>query len=218
MGLQYSHLLIPDTAEFIPKPAQVTAFLESLVSLGSAPLEATIRVGKRTSEFHTGTNPLTGTPISVPKREFRRMERISEVSHEVLELDDYIILMEGKGPPRIAPFTLYTVEDSVERRFSEEYWYGISCNLREEVVSTCETPPFETPCKSQTRLGIFRDPRSGATIQVANSSCARFWLEFQFGKWLFPRANGNLNLLEPSILKAATDAFGRRFVQGCFWG
>jgi hypothetical protein len=217
MGLQYSQLLIPDAADFIPAPAQVAAFLENLVSLGCAPRKATIRVGKRTGQFHIGTDPLTGTQISVPKREFFSTA-LSEVCNQLIGLDDYIVLIEGKGPPKIAPFTLYTVEDSVERRFNEEYWYGISCNLREEVVSTCEAPPFETPCVPNSRVGIFRDPRTGATIQVADSSCARFWLEFQFGKWLFPSVNGNLNLLEPSILKVAMKAFGRAFAQGCFWG
>jgi|SRR5215472_784611 len=218
MGLQYRHLLIPDHPEFVPKSADVAAFLDDLVSLHSAPLEATIRVGKLSGEFLTGTDPLTGNEISVPRREFLKVEAISQISSQLAGVDDYITLMEGMGPPKLAPFSLYTIKDSVECKYDEPYWYGISCNLRAEVVSTCETPPFEIRCRPGTRLGIFRDPRTGATIQVADAGCARFWIEFEFGKWIFPRVNGDLTLLHPSIVNLARNAFGRSFAQCCFWG
>jgi|APPan5920702752_1055751.scaffolds.fasta_scaffold240954_1 hypothetical protein len=48
--------LIPDHPEFVPKSAGVAAFLDDLVSLHGAFLEATIWVGKLSGEFLTRTD------------------------------------------------------------------------------------------------------------------------------------------------------------------
>ncbi len=214
MCKQYSHLLIP-ARDFAPHPKRAADFLERLITLNSAPLGATLRVGKLSGTFRAGLDPLTGEKIFIPKRDFAALESISEIESQVAGLEDYDVLMSGQGPAKIAPFTLYTVSGSAESEFKGAYAYEVSCHLRAEVVSTCETPPLDRPGTSGQRNGIFRHPQTGGTIEVTNAACARFWIEFQFGKWLSPKIDRSLDLLRPSILASAVDVFGTGFAQGC---
>jgi hypothetical protein len=66
MSLYYTHLLIPEGANFVPQSQQVVAFLEGLTQLGSTPLEPTFKLGNRPGIL-TGRNFVTGETISIPK-------------------------------------------------------------------------------------------------------------------------------------------------------
>ncbi len=215
MSLQYTHLLIPERADFVPPPAQIASFLEGLVNLNSAPSKAAIRVAKHSGKFRTGSDALTGEKISIPVRDFASLGSISDIPERLVGLGDYDVVFSGQGPPKLSPFTLYTTTDSEGSAFKGTYSYEIRCRLRAEVVSTCAEPPFGSPCPSERQSGIFRHPNTGTTIEVPNAACARFWIEFQFGKWLLPRIDRSLNVLEPSILANAIERFGTGFAQGC---
>jgi hypothetical protein len=147
-------------------------------------------------------------------RDFASLGSISEIAERLLGLDDYDVMVSGQGPAKVPPFKLYATTDS-ESEFKGTYSYEVRCRLRAEAVSTCEEPPFGSPCSSQRQNGIFRHPNTGATIEVPSAACARFWIEFQFGKWLLPKIDRSLNLLEPSILASAIEHFGAGFVEGC---
>lgn len=218
MSLQYSHLLIPEHRDFTPQPAQVAAFFEGLVALNSAPLEATVRIAKSSGKVRTAVNPVTGETLSIPVRDFASLGSISDIPEQLTALDDYDIIMSGHGPAKLPPFTLYTFTESEEKEFKATYGYEVRCSLRPVVVSMCQTPPFGSPCPSEMRTGIFRHPQTGATIEVPNAACARFWIEFQFGNWLFPKIGNHSNLLEPSILSNAMHTFGTGFAQGGMYG
>lgn len=217
MSLQYSHLLIPDRADFSPQPAQVVCFLEGLAVLGSAPLGATFRVAKSLGRFRTGSNSITGEKISIPVRDYVSVAAISEVQEELGGLDDYDVIVAGSGPPKIVPFTLYTIAQGELSEFKETYGYEVRCCVRSAMVSTCGDPPFGSPCRPGEKSGIFRDPTTGAEIEVAGAACARFWIEFQFGKWLLPKISSSLSLLHSSIEAKAIKCFGVGFAQGCSW-
>jgi hypothetical protein len=79
--------------------------------------------------------------------------------------------------------------------------------------------PFRDPCDPAQTEGIFINHKTGETIFLPGAGCARFWIEFAFGKWLFPEMKGNdLDLLRPHVVDAAQKAFSVRFAQGCHWG
>lgn len=215
MSLQYAHVLIPDRVDFAPQPEQVAAFLEGLVHLRSAPLEATFRVGKLSGKSRTGFNSLRGEELSIPRRDFAALGSISEIPGQLVGLYDYDVVVSGLGPAKLPPLTLYTITGSEESEFKGTYGFEVRCCLRKDVVSTCETPPFGSQFQSESRNGIFRHPHTGVTIEVPNAACARFWIEFQFGKWLLPKIGSSLNLLQPSILTNAIERFGTTFAQGC---
>ncbi len=231
---QYTHSLIPDRVDFAPHPQQVVAFCDGLTKLGGAPLQSALRVGKLSGQFRTGWNPLTGTKSQIPRRDYSRLKDISEISEQLKGLDDYILAMSGKGPPRIPPFSLYNVTDLEKPQSSEPtdyefrgtYSLEVRCCLHAEAVATSnwhdETSipreaPFGDPCPAKDRTGSFHHPCTGAIIRVPKAGCARFWIEFEFGKWLLPRIYDDLNLLTPAIVDCAEECFGTSFVQGCRW-
>jgi len=75
---------------------------------------------------------------------------------------------------------------------------------------------FGEPIEDLQAVGYFTNPFDGATIAVPEAGCARFWLEIQLGKWLFPRiTDGRLDILDGALVSAANECFGVSFVQGC---
>lgn len=64
MSLYYTHTLIAANPDYSPEPQKVVEFLIDLEKLGGAPIEPNYRVGKLTGEVRTGTDPMTGQPIS----------------------------------------------------------------------------------------------------------------------------------------------------------
>ncbi len=213
MGLQYAHMLIPERPDFVPEPDQVSNFFQKLVTMGSAPSDATIRFGKYSGRARHGANPLTGEKISIPVRDFVVLKDVSEIE-SAPDLNEYDLAMSGKGPAQLPPFALYAIEEGKEVEFGDAYAYEIRGRLRSQVVSTSGTPDFGQPCSRASRSGKFSHPRTGNSIEVPNSGCARFWVEFEFGKWLFSKIVDNFDVLEPTILKAATEAFDTSFAQG----
>ena len=214
MSEQYSYLLIPDRVDLAPHPKQVADFLQNLMALNGAPLEATFRVAKLSGALRRGLSALTGEEIYIPKREFTSSGSISDVENQLAGLEDYDVSMSGQGPAKMPPLSLRSYTRSEDLEFKGAYAYEVSCHLRAGVVSTCE-PSFGMPCTPEKRNDIFRNPKTGAAIEVQNAACARFWIEFQFGKWLFPKIGDSLDLLRPSILAVASDIFRTSLAQGC---
>ncbi|MBZ5665857.1 MAG: hypothetical protein LAO30_14740 [Acidobacteriia bacterium] len=200
--------------DFAPHPEQVTAFFKGLADLGSEPLEPAFRVGKLSGKFRTGSHPLTGEKLSIPIREFATVDSPTEMPKQLAGLDDYDVVASGQGPPELLPFVLYTATDLKKSEFKGTYGYEVLCRLRKDVISMCE-PSFGDPCPAEEGNGKFRHPTNGTTIEVPNAASARFWIEFQFGKWLFPEIGTSLNVIDPLILTSAIDSFGTTFAQGC---
>jgi hypothetical protein len=215
---EYTHTLIPDRVEFVPDPMQVGTFLSSLASIGAAPLKPVITVSKLTGEMRTFNNPFTGKTDSYPRRKAEKLKDVAALPGELKGLDDYNVTVTGKGPPKL-PALVFD--------FKGTYDFLVHCCLRAEVVSTSnwhdEVPVkrkvefFGRPCSSKDRLGIFHNPSTLAVIEVPNAGCARFWIEFEYGKMLFPPIDDRLDLMEPKIVEVADKDFGIKFVQGCNW-
>jgi hypothetical protein len=236
----YCHTLIPERIDLAPQPGQVAAFLAALASQGAAPVEGKLRLGKLDG-FRTAVNPITQETISFPRRRYAVVEGVTDVTAALQGLDDYSLQFTGKGPPNIPPLTLWLqdqyprntevklpveVNDCASVEFKGNYDFIIHCCLRGEVVSTSDQhnsvidpqlPGFGQPDKSHNRLGNFSHPCTKKVIHIPNAGCTRFWIEFEFGKWLLPKIDDSLDLLEPSIVAAARECFGFNFVQGCHW-
>jgi hypothetical protein len=115
-----------------------------------------------------------------------------------------------------------------EFAFKGTYDFLVHCCLRPEVVSTSdwhdEIPIrrkvefFGKPCNPKDRLGVYHNPNTLEVIEVPDAGCARFWIEFEYGKMLFPPIEDRLDLIEATIVAVAKCAFGINFVQGCHWG
>ena len=215
---EYTHTMIPDRVDFAPDPTQVGAFIASLVSIGAAPLRPAITVLKHSGEVRSFVNPFTGMTEMRGRRKAENVAELSGVPAALAGLDDYTVIVTGKGPPKLPAFGF---------GFNGEYDFLVHCCLRAEVVSTSdrhdEFPSkrqvefFGRPCSSENRLGIFHNPNTGEVIEVPNAGCARYWIEFEYGKMLFPPIKDSLEIIEPSIVHAAEKDFGSRFVQGCHW-
>jgi hypothetical protein len=103
-----------------------------------------------------------------------------------------------------------TVVVSSELRSTSDTYNGFDPPL-------VETPAFGTPCRPEITRGFFSNLHRGTVVEVADGGSARFWIEFELGKFLFPLLEDNLDLLEPAIVQAAQQVFGIEFVQGCHW-
>lgn len=238
----YGHTLVPGHVDFAPRPQQVAAFLDGLVKLGAAPLRATLRIGK--PGFRTGFNALTGETLTIPARRYTAVGADADLSAALVGLDDYNVQLSGEGPPGLPPFALWlhdvqprTGKGRLESQdddcrmipFDSEKTYGftLECCLRAEVVSTSDRhevappghqmPAFCQPDRSHNRIGIFHHPCTNKIIEVPGAGCARFWIQFEFGKWLFPNIEDSLNLVDPSIVELAKTSLGTDFLQGCYW-
>src|SRR5262249_42551836 len=144
------------------------------------------------------------------------LDGLAAVPEALKELDDYNVTLTGKGPPKLPAFTF---------DFKGTCDFVVCCCLHAEVVSTSDwhgdatvREYFGSPCRSEDRLGIYHNPNPFEVIEVPNAGCSRFWIEFEYGKMLFPRIEDRLDLIEPKILDAAIQHFGVKFAQGCRWG
>ncbi len=213
---QYTHTLMPDRVDFVPDPKQVGMFLSSLAAIGAAPLRPEITASMLSGEVRTFKNPFTGKADSFAMRKAEKLKDLTAVVGALKGLDDYNITMTGKGPPELPAFTF---------DFKGTYDFLVHCCLRAEVISTSdwhdEVPSkrkvefFGRPCSPKDRLGIYHNPNTLEVIEVPNAGCARFWIEFEYGKMLFPAIEDRLDLIESKIVEVAETDFGIKLVQGC---
>lgn len=217
MPEQYLHTIIPTDPGFVPTPEQIAKFFDGIFALGAEPVNwklLFVRPSGRVREFK---NPLTGEVKSMPVNDRLPVERPTDLASVIAASQQYFVSLEGEGPPRTPAFPLY-FEDAP---FTKTYGFIVRCRLMPEPVSmSClgdeqtseEVPFFGQP--SSRRDALFRHPTSGELIEVPNAGSARFWIEFEFGKWLLPKIDDSLNILNPPIAALAEGAFLLTFKQG----
>lgn len=216
---QYVHTLIPSDPLFSPTSELVIRFLDGLSALGAAPLNPELLVLKPSGRLRSFTDPLTGETKSFPANDRVPLMSTAELAPTIAALQQYYVALEGQGPPRLRPFPLC----SNNSPFTGSYSFTVGCSLRAEPVSMSdlgderpenEEPSFGEACRGSSRTGLFRHPVTGELIEVPNASCARFWVELEFGKWLLPKIGSSLDILDPAISKHASESFGVPFAQG----
>jgi hypothetical protein len=189
-----------------------------MAKMGAAPTRAKISVSKPSGDVRTILNPFTKQTESHPILTRTSIASVEKLPTALAKLDDYIVQMAGKGPPKVPPLAF---------QFTGNYDYILHCRLHPQIVSTSDWHDdvpighnvefFGNPCRSNDRLGIFHHPESLKLIKVPNAGCARFYVEFEFGKMLFPKIAARLDILNPAIVDLAREQFGVDFVQGCHW-
>ena len=212
---QYAHTLIPKESQFAPQPEQIIGFLDTLLALGAAPLDSRISLAKLSGRGRCFTDPLTGAKKSFPAYDWALLERTSDLRPLVETLQDYSVALDGRGPPKVPPFQVY----ANGQHFTESYGFIVRCCLRKKPVSMSEPGvregiQFGFPCDAGNKALLLSYPPSRKVFRRASTGCARFWIEFEFGRWLLPRIDGFLEILDPSIVIAAEKHFRLAFEQG----
>ena len=225
---QYIHTLIPSNSVFVPKPDQIAEFLEYLVSsfgfrvISARPFQQGIRVAKPSGRVRTGTDPLTGETISIPVHDRIKVENFPEILPLIEGTKQYDVLVSGDWGIANRPLVLAT-PDAVP--FEQDYLCEVGCHLRPTPVSmSCWAaasapngsviPSFGEPCDSSRKTGTFSHPWTGEALEIPDAGCARFWIEFEFGKFLLPVMSNSLELLNRPVVAKAQECFQIAFAQG----
>ena len=227
MGLSYSHLLIPADDEFRPKGQAIAEFLKRAIELGVIPRPklAFYRVNRVQPQAVRARNPFTGerfvlrSPTRLPAKP-KELKNTSEIPLAVKGAREFNVQAYGTGVPRITAIAIC---------FSKPYSITVTAcvrsrpvslsDLHEESGSKRKREPFDEDCDKRVLSGLFTHPNTLKVIEVRRAGRGRFWIEFELGKFLFPKIRGgNLSILNPRITKLAKHCFGIDFLQGCSWG
>lgn len=225
---QYMHTLIAANSRFFPQADQIERFFELLTTdyyfriISGEPFQPGLRIIKPSGRFRTVTDQFTGETWSIPGFDRVNVDTVSDVRRTIEGLEHYSVLASGEWPSECHPMRLLTTDASP---FDGSYLCEASCQIRPKPVSkSCwneiaypnvhAVPHFAECCEMESATGIFSHPWTGKLIEVPNAGCARFWIEFEFGKFLLPQMTDSLNLLNPPTVSAIEECFETGFVQG----
>jgi hypothetical protein len=229
---QYIHTLIPVDSSYAATPAQVEAFIADLLSLANfrlvsgRPFQRGLRVSKPFARIRRAVNAFTGETEEFSVPEFIEIGGIAEILPLIENLDQFGVSASGEWSWDDPPLVLFTTDGE---QFKENYNCEVRCERRSAPVSTSawdieagpnvhNVPRFGSPCASDNDEGIFPNPWTGEAIEVPHAGCARFWIEFEFGKFLYPKVEKNFDALSHSFLAKVEACFQTKFVQACrFW-
>jgi hypothetical protein len=227
---------------FRPTPDATAGFVERLVKGGHVSGDAVISFAVVTHEPNRKRrvpNPFSGEVVDMPMPS-RRAERAkqlaspAEIVGHVTNHAEYDVILDGKGIPAAPPLQVGYVEGSAWKAMDTEYDLEIRCRVRTHTVGLTHIdreddvhgppdiskyrPIFDENASNEQRSGLFIHPEIGV-IRIPKAACASFWIEFNYGKFVFPRApTGSVDLLSTGVLKLARTAFNQEFVQACNWG
>jgi hypothetical protein len=242
MSLFYRHLLIPSSAEFRPTAKCLADFVDGMIQNAFVSTGATIAFAKVTKHGPRTRQvrfPTTGETIEIPRptRSAEKSEQLTD-AHQIAEFAaiqaEYDVRVNGEALPVNPPLEVGHVKDGAWQPMDGPYYLQIQCRVRDNVVRlyTLESPDelnrpadiakyrprFDEDCSASENVGLFVHPETGP-IWIKNAGCGKFWIEFNYGKWLFPRASfGDVSVLNKSVVSLAETTFDTAFVQACDWG
>jgi hypothetical protein len=229
---QYIHTLISVDPDFGPDPARVADFFDSLISqFNFDPISGQrflpgLVVAKPSGKLRFGTNPMTGEKISIPEQDRLNIESFEEIPALIEGAKHYTVAQSGQWVGKSRPLVLFKTDGTP---YEENYICTVRCDLRPEAVSTSawdvevgpntrNVPTFGSTATGAIRNGVFPNPWTGELIEVADAGCARFWIEFEFGRFVYPKMTDSLDVMSPAIVSGAEQSFQTEFAQGCrFW-
>jgi len=233
MSEYYTHLLIPLTPEYRPEADAVVRFIQGIAENGNVASPSTIsfsKVTKGNPPVREVKNGISGKTFNIPWTS-RRIEKpqilasVTQIIQHAANQWEYDVEISGEGVPLVPPCAVGYVENGNWKSVVGPYSLEICCRVRSNVVrlsfveSENKWPPrFGEDCSAEERQGIFAHPEDGEII-IPNAGCGTFWIEFRYGKFIFPRLRHNgINVLDDSIVTLARKAFDCDFVQACEWG
>jgi hypothetical protein len=242
MSLNYSHRLVPNSPTHRPSPGDIAVFFRELIDNHNIAQPCQIgfsRVSRNQSAGRKIRNMVTGEEIVIPtpSRKINRPEILSDAAQIIAKVpaqEEYDIAISAEGIALSPPCIVGYVENDEWKPISDPYYLEVRCCVRNNVVrlylleseDDLNSPPdfasyrprFGEDCSPNERRGLFVHPESGPTW-IENAGCGTFWIEFKYGKFIFPRLrNGTVNVLSDSIVELAQKSFGCEFVQACDWG
>jgi hypothetical protein len=177
--------------------------------------------------MHEVENPMTGEKSMRPDPDRTRIDASDEIPALIEDSAHFTVWAPGEWSSDDLPIAVFTPDG---KPFTKNYRCQVGCELRPSPVSTSawdleagpnirNVPLFgRSPCGSEDDTGIFPNSWTGEVIEVPHAGCARFWIEFEIGKFIYPKVGRNLDVLNPSIVEQAEQCFHTKFVQGCrFW-
>ncbi|MEZ6062993.1 MAG: hypothetical protein R3C19_21820 [Planctomycetaceae bacterium] len=243
MSLNYTHLLIPSSSEFRPDADAVARFVRGLIDNGNVANGAKVafaRVTKGQPRVRQMRNPMTGETIDLrgPSRTLERPRTLSDpsqITEHAANQQEFDVLLTGEGVPSVPPLTVGSVEDGDWKVMDGAYHLEVRCRIRANVVrlymldseDDLHRPPafanyrpkYNEDCSpAENADGLYVHPEIGA-FRVPNAGCGMFWIEFNYGKFVFPRLkDGSVDVLADSVIDLARAAFDCDFIQACDWG
>lgn len=157
--------------------------------------------------------------MRIPRKDIRPVVDLAAYELAGKQLSDYELEASSQGIPRLPPLPI---------EFGDPYFIGVTRTVSSVLRSTShyapegepvlDVPDFGEPCEDTSPIGVFTNPNDYSTIKVANAGAARFWVQIELGKFLFPALpDGSFDILAPEIVGCAEQSFGVSFVQGCYW-
>jgi hypothetical protein len=229
---QYIHILIAAESQYVPSPPQIVEFFDVLVGdfqfriIRDGRWQPGLRVSKPGGRTRTGTNRITGETITIPIPDHIEVEKTTEIPPLIENLEEYRVGASGEWKSADAPILLRKVDKTP---FAGDPISDVSCNIRPIPVSTSawdveagpnvrNVPLFGSIWNGGSRTGIFPNAWTGEVIEVPQAGSARFWIEFEFGRFLYPSIGKSLDVLDPRLVKKVEECFQTKFAQGCrFW-
>jgi hypothetical protein len=221
---QYVHCLIAAESDFVPKPIHVAEFFQVLVTsfgfrLNSDPQSfLKFRVRTSSGKRRTSTNAYTGETWSFPVYDRVEADAIRDLASAIERLEDYRVFVPGEWEMGNRPLTLMPPDGAP---YNGKYLCEVSCHLRcGSVPMSCaptnpDPPKIDRPYHAtETTQILFSNPLTGAKMTVPSVACSRFWIEFEFGKFLLPEITASLDILSPAIVTRTEECLQTRFVQG----
>ena len=226
---QYIHTLIPTRPTLVPITAQVANFFELLMADFDFRAFKVIphprrqipglTVRKPTGLLKSVTNPITGEVQTFPEWARFTPEGFTDIPPVIDGLNHYAVQQKGEWGLADRPLILYGTDRTP---FEKPYLCDVRCELRPEPVITSawdleagpnirNVPLFASACKGKNATGIFPNPWTGDVIEVPGAGCARFWIEFEFGKFIYPDVTSSFDLFKPSIISKIEGCFETKF-------
>jgi len=216
---QYIHLLIARPDDFVPTRSMIATFCQSLIDHRVVPTVEILSVSTPSGKVRTLTNPFNGEAVSIPQYAHQRLKELSELEAASDRLNNFCLHLEGSGTPAVHPIPIdVEIPYSVAVRCHVTAEPHSTSSLYDDEETAARLIQYDRPCADAIPCGYFTAPTSNETVEVADAGRARFWVEFELGKWLFPSVKeNNLSILNPTILKWAERDFGIEFAQGCHY-
>jgi hypothetical protein len=220
MALRYSHVLIPKSSEYVPSLHQVESFLALVVAEGVIGGEPKYSASLAGTTKRVMRNQFTGEEQIFYPRDALKVASLREMIAGIGAHSDYNAGVSGIGRPIRPPLPI---------GFQKDYHLGVTCVVSPKLCSTSclhnesgyseSRPWFGEPTDSFITTGLFSHPNSSLISEVDGAGCARFWIEFDLGNWLFPTGSDeSVELMAPWLLEAAAKKFNVGFHQGFHWG
>ena len=182
--------------------------------------------GLYVDRWQWGTSQWTGEKVSVSESKRSILEKFEDIAASIKGSEHCTVGQSGQWLGKDRPLDLFGTDDVL---YEKDYICTVRCELRPDAVSTSawdveagpnsrNVPRFGSVCENAETTGIFPNPWTGDVIEVADAGCSRFWIEFEFGEFIYPKMTNGLDVMNPAIVLGAERCFGAKFAQGRrFW-